>query len=166
MRISDWSSDVCSSDLDVVHKTARHHRGREGVLPPTVEAIWTVLRNASESDGFDRARMDGCRAALGEADRLYAPAVTELEREQAVLWQRTARAEAAVAEQALSGIGKEALARLSGDLARTQAEQAGAIAPAPRLAVRTALARAEERRVGEGGVRTGRPRGAPYNKKK
>src|SRR3546814_16596758 len=95
MRISDWSSDVCSSDLvlarvralpgaaalgadpvvgDVVHKTARHHRGREGVLPPTVEAIWTVLRNASESDGFDRARVDGCRAALGGADRLYAPA--------------------------------------------------------------------------------------------
>src|SRR3546814_1719618 len=84
--------------------------------------------------------MDGCRAALGEADRLYAPAVTELEREQAVLWQRTARAEAAVAEQALSGIGKEALARLSGDLARTQAEHAGAIAPASRLAVRTELA--------------------------
>src|SRR3546814_14428044 len=26
---------------DVVRKTARHHRGREGVLPPTVEAIWT-----------------------------------------------------------------------------------------------------------------------------
>src|SRR3546814_4704923 len=84
--------------------------------------------------------MDGCRAALGEADRLYAPAVTELEREQAVLWQRTARAEAAVAEQALSGIGKEALVRLSGDLARTQAEHAGAIATASRLAVRTELA--------------------------
>src|SRR3546814_19152796 len=83
MRISDWSSDVCSSDL---------------------------------------------------------PAVTELEREQAVLWQRTARAEAAVAEQALSGIGKEALARLSGDLARTQAEHAGAIATASRLAVRTEMA--------------------------
>src|SRR3546814_16090173 len=46
---------------DVVRKTARHHRGREGVLPPTVEAIWTVLRNASESGGFDHARMDGCR---------------------------------------------------------------------------------------------------------
>src|SRR3546814_9388159 len=104
MRISDWSSDVCSSDL------------------------------------FDRARMDGCRAALGEAARLYAPAVTELEREQAVLWQRTARAEAAVAEQALSGIGKEALARLSGDLARTQHENAGAIATASRLAVRKELA--------------------------
>src|SRR3546814_8438888 len=43
---------------DVVRKTARHHRGREGVLPPTVEAIWTVLRNASESDGFDRASID------------------------------------------------------------------------------------------------------------
>src|SRR3546814_15807797 len=84
--------------------------------------------------------MDGCRAALGEADRLYAPAVTGLEREQAVLRQRTARAEAAVAEQALSGIGKEALARLSGDLARTQAEHAGAIATASRLAVRTELA--------------------------
>src|SRR3546814_18693486 len=64
---------------DVVHKTARHHRGREGVLPPTVETIWTVLRNASESDGFDRARMDGCREALGDADSLYAPGVTELE---------------------------------------------------------------------------------------
>src|SRR3546814_16086860 len=81
--------------------------------------------------------MDGCRAALGEADRLYAPAVTELEREQAVLWQRTARAEAAVAEQALSGIGKEALARLSGDLARTPAEPAGAIAHASPFALRT-----------------------------
>src|SRR3546814_4833344 len=56
------------------------------------------------------------------------------------LWQRTARAEAAVAEQALSGIGREALARLSGDLARTQAEHAGAIATASRLAVRTELA--------------------------
>src|SRR3546814_10984498 len=81
--------------------------------------------------------MEGCRVALGEADHLYAPGVTELEREQAVLWQRTARAEAAVAEQALSGIGKDALARLSGDLARTQAEHAGAIATASRLAVRT-----------------------------
>src|SRR3546814_13925166 len=56
------------------------------------------------------------------------------------MWQRTARAEAAVAEQALPGIGKEALARLSGDLARTQAEHAGAIATASRLAVRTELA--------------------------
>src|SRR3546814_14492693 len=34
----------------------------------------------------------------------------------------------------------EALARLSGDLARTQAEHAGAIATASRLAVRTELA--------------------------
>src|SRR3546814_17563691 len=85
--------------------------------------------------------MEGCRVALGEADHLYAPGVTELEREQAVLWRRTARAEAAVAEQALSGIGKDALARLSGDLARTQAEHAGAIAAASRLAVRTELAK-------------------------
>src|SRR3546814_12607803 len=84
--------------------------------------------------------MEGCRVALGEADHLYAPGVTELEREQAVLWRRTARAEAAVAEQALSGIGKDALARLSGDLARTQAAHAGAIATASRLAVRTELA--------------------------
>src|SRR3546814_18997589 len=89
---------------DVVHKTARHHRGREGVLPPTVEAIWPVLRNASESDGFDRARLDGCRAALGEADRLSAPGVTKPERGQAVDGQRTARARAARAGRELWGI--------------------------------------------------------------
>src|SRR3546814_16506497 len=59
---------------EVVHKTARHHRGREGVLPPTVEAIWTAMRHASASDGRDRARGGVSRAAPGEDARQTAPA--------------------------------------------------------------------------------------------
>src|SRR3546814_10962904 len=54
---------------DVVHKTARHHRGREGVLPPTVAAIWTVLRHPSESDGLGRPRSEVRCAAPGGAGR-------------------------------------------------------------------------------------------------
>src|SRR3546814_16787451 len=67
MRISDWSSDVCSSDLDLVryYRSAikRRRRGRvirmeiEAGLPPAVEEMLQDMLQGHESiiaevDGF------------------------------------------------------------------------------------------------------------------
>src|SRR3546814_15196311 len=47
MRISDWSSDVCSSDLDGTY------RGELTDVPPTGETRATALMDYAASHGFD-----------------------------------------------------------------------------------------------------------------
>src|SRR3546814_5120322 len=47
MRISDWSSDVCSSDLDGTY------RGELTDVPPTGETRPTALLDDAASHGFD-----------------------------------------------------------------------------------------------------------------
>ena len=148
---------------DSVQSMQRHHRARDaGGLPPPIDAAWAVFQAAEEGQPLDHARLDACEQMLERADRLYAPVVAELERSQATLWQRTARAEAAVAEQAMApgGIpardlagtlgqlreGIESMgARLNGaisdELRRVQDEHAKALSAASELAGQAALAR-------------------------
>src|SRR3546814_1246864 len=48
MRISDWSSDVCSSDLDPGHQHAHHFAERQARSPNNLTGrILNVARNAS-----------------------------------------------------------------------------------------------------------------------
>src|SRR3546814_16608928 len=65
MRISDWSSDVCSSDLHVVvrteeqryldidHRVSGHHARRQGFLNALVDGRDVLARNHTALDGVD-----------------------------------------------------------------------------------------------------------------
>src|SRR3546814_6719958 len=52
MRISDWSSDVCSSDLAPIVPTASHHPPQDIVLPEEV----VQQGNAAMADDQDEQR--------------------------------------------------------------------------------------------------------------
>src|SRR3546814_3417276 len=62
MRISDWSSDVCSSDLD-----RRHLRQRIGLLRALAGGVqaFTVIRR-----GRSLARRNAAEVFLGQSERL------------------------------------------------------------------------------------------------
>src|SRR3546814_8690189 len=45
MRISDWSSDVCSSDLLTPISAFRPRRWRGALLPHTAEVVFSILEN-------------------------------------------------------------------------------------------------------------------------
>src|SRR3546814_4665997 len=62
MRISDWSSDVCSSDLDAVHPPAHRPQQRRGI-PPVLSA--DSLDHGPQALG--RRRRQRC-AHIGEGD--------------------------------------------------------------------------------------------------
>jgi GT2 family glycosyltransferase/glycosyltransferase involved in cell wall biosynthesis len=86
------------ADASIVRPDRRHHRHEEGTaLPGPVETAWRAHLAAVGGDegahSFDRAA-----EALARADRLYAPVLQEFDRERALLWDRTARAEAALAK--------------------------------------------------------------------
>src|SRR3546814_5415875 len=82
MRISDWSSDVCSSDLTAAQ--------RSDLLPPIMagDAIWALAHEEGYANGADDVRtvailegegyrIDGAKAvvaAAGWADRLLVSA--------------------------------------------------------------------------------------------
>src|SRR3546814_3870062 len=72
MRISDWSSDVCSSDLEVVAQAARQ--------AAAVDPDATVARlhvETAETTGRERAvriRGAGGEVAIGAAERAVVPA--------------------------------------------------------------------------------------------
>src|SRR3546814_19090131 len=94
MRISYWSSDVCSSDLDAV--------GRLHPLPATSGAPadftpngWSMapdgaflIANLGESGGVWRLRPDGrCEPLLLEVDGVRLPSVNFVHRQgDGVLW--------------------------------------------------------------------------------
>src|SRR3546814_10508676 len=52
MRISDWSSDVCSSDLPALERADRHRRGRMGV-----DDRMRIGQFAVEQAVLDKARL-------------------------------------------------------------------------------------------------------------
>src|SRR3546814_20298646 len=54
MRISDWSSDVCSSDLDTAHQRERHRVAEAPVEFGHVEEIHAVDAGDRGRDGEDR----------------------------------------------------------------------------------------------------------------
>src|SRR3546814_8794491 len=65
MRISDWSSDVCSSDLAQVHDRRSRRPGSHRQLPPEPGA---------EPDGADESVAPGLQAALHPDPGIAGPA--------------------------------------------------------------------------------------------
>src|SRR3546814_4479792 len=65
MRISDWSSDVCSSDLPVRPTTHVRMRG-SGVLPPDIEvtpaSVQASLNTRSEERRVGKECVSTCRS--------------------------------------------------------------------------------------------------------
>src|SRR3546814_20319052 len=138
MRISDWSSDVCSSDLDMafaLHALGaddRAHRARLGHRAVAAVVVVNVDRRVRQrgAEAGDRLPNRGFLVVAGQQDcdgriRHVAPFVTP-------------------------------------DRFRVQraADAAIAIPDSPRMA------RAEESRVGKEGDRTSRTRGERYHEKK
>src|SRR3546814_5389650 len=58
MRISDWSSDVCSSDLDVAVYTTRGYMIHAGTPPERVKILSDALVQAMQSDRFKKYLTD------------------------------------------------------------------------------------------------------------
>src|SRR3546814_1982790 len=79
MRISDWSSDVCSSDLGTCCEPLSARRGRPDCIPPyhpgggrgPVTQRWTVLPHRSSLDPRLRGD-DAKRNRPAEAGRTFA----------------------------------------------------------------------------------------------
>src|SRR3546814_4217546 len=75
MRISDWSSDVCSSDLDVVHLAAAHALGRGFAHGPAQGLDEVRLAAAVGADDAGDAGLDD---QLGGVDERLESAQTKL----------------------------------------------------------------------------------------
>lgn len=86
-----------NGERNIVRQERRHHRHDGAPLPEPVELAWRAHLAAAGGDDDPRA-FDQAEEALARADRLFAPVLQELDRERAVLWDRTARAEAALAK--------------------------------------------------------------------
>jgi GT2 family glycosyltransferase/glycosyltransferase involved in cell wall biosynthesis len=118
-----------NADGSIVRPDRRHHRLEDGTaLPEPVEAAWrahlAAVGGAEDPRSFDRAD-----EALARADSLYAPVLQEFDREQALLWDRTARAEAALAKTThnLAAV-PETLAQLRETLEAHRGQLIGAVA--------------------------------------
>src|SRR3546814_12549795 len=78
MRISDWSSDVCSSDLDVRHHTERRQRhaleraAREGV-EEIEHAALRLLREQTERGWIDAGQRHEAQHAEDDEHAERAP---------------------------------------------------------------------------------------------
>ena len=81
----------------IVRQDRRHHRHDDAALPEPIELAWQAQLAAVAGNDDPRA-FDRADEALARAESLFAPVLQELEREQALLWDRTARAEAALAK--------------------------------------------------------------------
>ena len=81
----------------IVRQERRHHRHDGASLPEPVELAWRAHLAAAGGNDQSRA-FDQADEALARADSLFAPVLQELDRERAVLWDRAARAEAALAK--------------------------------------------------------------------
>ncbi|GAA4999767.1 glycosyltransferase [Pseudoluteimonas lycopersici] len=86
-----------SGDGSIVRQERRHHRHDGAALPEAVELAWRAHLAAAGGNDDPRA-FDQADEALASADGLFAPVLQELDRERGVLWDRTARAEAALAK--------------------------------------------------------------------
>src|SRR3546814_17335547 len=66
MRISDWSSDVCSSDLQQRQPRARGHAGNAAPAPLAAAAWrWRVAGTTARGPRLDRGRPPAHRPAAG-----------------------------------------------------------------------------------------------------
>src|SRR3546814_3745557 len=83
MRISDWSSDVCSSDLDFLHNEIQRAPARSDLKVRLLE----VEKEAGDDNAFakDAARfagdqdVDACIARLGGVAAADEPSLNDLE---------------------------------------------------------------------------------------
>src|SRR3546814_5832729 len=66
MRISDWSSDVCSSDLELRHRRERHQpiRGQRGIAAADTVVAVGHRREAPDGDATDPQHRRGDVAAV------------------------------------------------------------------------------------------------------
>jgi GT2 family glycosyltransferase/glycosyltransferase involved in cell wall biosynthesis len=146
-----------------VNVARRHHRVSHETLVGPLGRVWEAFRSAAKGGRVEEGTLDQCAQALADADHLYAPVLTELEREQAALWQRTARAEAALVEYSAQAVGEQqalapaiqglgealtsgierVLDAISEDIRRMQEEHARAIVSAATLSAEGDRARRE-----------------------
>lgn len=80
----------------IVRAGARHHQAGDELVPPTIDAIWRAFRDTAEHPGGDTNLFQAIAGEWDRAEEMYAPVLRELGRERDSLWQRTARAEAAL----------------------------------------------------------------------
>src|SRR3546814_9586101 len=69
MRISDWSSDVCSSDLDAPAVAVAPQEVRQGERRLAEEGLGPLLLQAQQA-ALDRAHRGGGDIAIGGGQRL------------------------------------------------------------------------------------------------
>src|SRR3546814_20617822 len=77
MRISDWSSDVCSSDLDYLRRARLGHKMQRVISerPTLTEDAWRKASYDVETDALlaiirtDHGRGRGARGSIPEGDR-------------------------------------------------------------------------------------------------
>src|SRR3546814_16347150 len=103
MRISDWSSDVCSSDLESNSRRARmtrftvNNQPVEYRMAPETPLLW-ALRDASNLTGakygcgtgdcgactvdIDGAAVRACQVTIGESEGAFVPPIHGLARER------------------------------------------------------------------------------------
>src|SRR3546814_10157360 len=86
MRISDWSSDVCSSDLSPVHALFAADSTHFSPYAPSSRLFFNVL-HADPAQLLGGARLQQTIAALGLGDELE-----YLERQTMIDWPRASRA--------------------------------------------------------------------------
>ncbi len=82
----------------IVRPEKRHHEHLDSALPGPVALAWQAQQAAVS--GPAELQFDRANSALQQADALFTPVVRELSRDQTLLWERTARAEALVADTA------------------------------------------------------------------
>src|SRR3546814_9296661 len=68
MRISDWSSDVCSSDLNKANYAAREERTLEQVILPTQAAAQTIADKVKGGTSLAAAAKSAGLAVAGLSD--------------------------------------------------------------------------------------------------
>ncbi len=82
----------------IVQPQRRHHQHANSTLPLVVERVWRAHVAAVEDP--DTQLFDTAETALQHADALFAPVLQAIHSGQALLWERAARAEAAIADVA------------------------------------------------------------------
>lgn len=91
----DLPADVLGG---IVRPERRHHRQLQAELPSVVALAWQAQVAASDNaaDGL----FDHAGDVMRQSDALFDPVLQDFHRDQALLWERAARAEAAVADTA------------------------------------------------------------------
>ena len=116
------------SGQGIVRKERRHHQHDGATLPGPVGQAWRAHLAAVGGNDDPRA-FDQADETLASADGLFAPVLQELDREQAMLWDRAARAEAALAKTThnLAGV-PEKLVQLGETIIAHRGQVVGAVA--------------------------------------